>query len=462
VYGVAAGLQQKVIVCCHRMLPPSPPLLRTLPGIASRDRLPPPPSPSSSPSSLYAQQLDQRVIVSNRLRVSGRPRISYIQEPVSFVSRRRAMRRRSPRRRRDSAAAASDSAAGRRHGSVQLHSHSTGDVRRKSRPPALAHPDDDRELDPGMMGATPLSLTAAVKVMAFAGKLSSKIKRNILHVRGVGQGEQDASGVGPYESEDSLRAVFSVFGPVDAITIRHRMQGGENTSWALVTMGTNDSAASVLDAPQVKIGKYRLAINAFSRSVAKASTGAMAHLGATHGNMTYFQRQEAASNSRLLVKKGRELLMHGREIQLSQSSSLPPLSGLGPPETPVSPPDYEKEDLENQRLRMISLWSQAYKIFRNALSMDGASMQARAGAQQAQRLLEQETQRQKTLQRIKLFRKCYGSDWKDMISMEQGDVIDAELRKMFDMVDEDKSGHLDVDEVETLMCAASVSLLCCR
>eukprot|EP01047_Picozoa_sp_COSAG01_P005865 COSAG01_NODE_206_length_22034_cov_125.512585_10_plen_795_part_00 len=114
----------------------------------------------------------------------------------------------------------------------------------------------------------------------------------ILHVRGVGQGRQDQSGMGPYENDNALRAAFSEFGPVQSVKIRHRQADGKNTSWALITMQDASSAAAVLSKPQVTIGEYPLKVTPFSKSVADRSTGAMAsntwraHLANLHNHVS--------------------------------------------------------------------------------------------------------------------------------------------------------------------------------
>jgi hypothetical protein len=158
---------------------------------------------------------------------------------------------------------------------------------------------------------------------------------------------------------------------------------------------------------------------------------------------------EAVAKSRLLVKQGRDLLMQGLEMQFV----LQQPAADSVPETPVTPAAHEAQTLERDRMQKISLWNQAAKTFHRALGLDPGNMKARAGSQQAQRLLHEDMQRQKTIERVKLFRKCYGSEWRSMISLEQDNVTEGQLRKMFDMVDQDNSGHLDVDEVETLMYA---------
>ena len=98
---------------------------------------------------LYARQLNERVVVSDRLRVSGRPRTSYLQEPASLVARRRSRRlsrRQQQRHLRHSGSAVSPQ-LGEQH-STELLSRSAEDLRtlrKKPRPPSLMQPSQDEE-----------------------------------------------------------------------------------------------------------------------------------------------------------------------------------------------------------------------------------------------------------------------------------------------------------------------------
>lgn len=62
----------------------------------------------------------------------------------------------------------------------------------------------------------------------------------MLHVRGVG------GHGGAYEDEVKLTELFGKHGAVHQVTIRHRedAHSGENTSWALVTMGSAEGGAT--------------------------------------------------------------------------------------------------------------------------------------------------------------------------------------------------------------------------
>jgi hypothetical protein len=100
-----------------------------------------------------------------------------------------------------------------------------------------------------------------------------------IHARGVGVHGWDGTpdGEGEFESEDALGKIFSAFGVFVQATVRHRIDAGtgENTSWALVTMGDTAAADRALGAPVVMAGSHPLMLTAFSRKQANASTGQM-------------------------------------------------------------------------------------------------------------------------------------------------------------------------------------------
>ena len=98
-------------------------------------------------------------------------------------------------------------------------------------------------------------------------------ERTTLHVRGIGGPTQEP---GKFESVDALRELFQQYGEFIDATVRHRIDSktGENTSWALVTMGDAAAAARVL-ASDVMADQRRLNINPYSQKQAEASTGQM-------------------------------------------------------------------------------------------------------------------------------------------------------------------------------------------
>ena len=84
-----------------------------------------------------------------------------------------------------------------------------------------------------------------------------------------------AAGVGRYESEEALQKVFGQFGPVLGATVRHRVENGKNTSWALVAMGTAEAVDVAMNADEITAGETPLVVNYFDRETARSSKGAM-------------------------------------------------------------------------------------------------------------------------------------------------------------------------------------------
>jgi hypothetical protein len=86
-------------------------------------------------------------------------------------------------------------------------------------------------------------------------------------------------GRGTYEDKDKLCELFSAFGEVLQATVRHRIHsdgrgGRTNTSWALVTMLTAESATRAIESG-VTIGSTKLKLTRFNESIAGSSTGGM-------------------------------------------------------------------------------------------------------------------------------------------------------------------------------------------
>lgn len=98
-----------------------------------------------------------------------------------------------------------------------------------------------------------------------------------LHVRGIGVDGWDGAeeSIGTYETEDALEQIFSAFGRVLFSKIRHRVVNGENTSWALVTMGSEAAVIQALAADEVLAGSHPLVVTRFDPEQAAASKGAM-------------------------------------------------------------------------------------------------------------------------------------------------------------------------------------------
>ena len=103
---------------------------------------------------------------------------------------------------------------------------------------------------------------------------------NRLHVRGIGVHGWDGTeeGKGDYESEAALRKIFERFGYFQNAMIRHRVQNGKNTSWALVTMADEAAVERALAAhakQPVMAGRQELVLTRFSKAQGESSTGGM-------------------------------------------------------------------------------------------------------------------------------------------------------------------------------------------
>ncbi len=105
-----------------------------------------------------------------------------------------------------------------------------------------------------------------------------------LHVRNIGGGVEveNAAETSEYESPAKLATLLEQFGAVEQVTIRHRIQDGANTSWALVTMETAEAADKVVQAPRVLAGRHELRITYLDEQRARASTGEMQHIRTRH------------------------------------------------------------------------------------------------------------------------------------------------------------------------------------
>jgi len=102
---------------------------------------------------------------------------------------------------------------------------------------------------------------------------TTKVEEGVtLHVRGIGGPTEEP---GPYESKEALRVVFRPYGDVIDAMIRHLVEDGKNTSWALVTLSDQYGAERALSA-DVMAGDRKLNINPYQAKQAAASTGAMA------------------------------------------------------------------------------------------------------------------------------------------------------------------------------------------
>ena len=87
-----------------------------------------------------------------------------------------------------------------------------------------------------------------------------------IHVRKIGMegwdGKEDSPG--RYENEASIKEIFAPFGDCLQATIRHRIQDGQNTSWALVTMGDKAAVERALRSQPLFAGETELTLTRFS------------------------------------------------------------------------------------------------------------------------------------------------------------------------------------------------------
>jgi serine/threonine protein kinase len=106
----------------------------------------------------------------------------------------------------------------------------------------------------------------AEKERVQAKKALDSLGNGQIHVRGVG---------GQFEAEAAIIGVFARFGPVVQATVRHRIDKatGANTSWALVTMRSRESAEAVLAAASSL--PTPLTVSWFSKEQADSSHGQM-------------------------------------------------------------------------------------------------------------------------------------------------------------------------------------------
>lgn len=109
-------------------------------------------------------------------------------------------------------------------------------------------------------------------------------KGSTLHVRNISGGVLvgNVLETSEYESPEKLEQVFKPFGHVEQVTIRHRIQKGANTSWALVTMKDAAVAHKVMQASRVVAGPHKLKITLFDDELAQASSGEMALIRTRH------------------------------------------------------------------------------------------------------------------------------------------------------------------------------------
>jgi hypothetical protein len=141
-----------------------------------------------------------------------------------------------------------------------------------------------------------------------------------VHVRGIGVDGWDGTpdGVGTYENSAALREIFSRFGDFKQATIRHRVVGDQNTSWALVTMGDAaavDKALAAHSKSPILAGSNPLVLTRFNAEQAAQSKGAMSHVR-VESLETREWRVDPAYKPMILTcsgAEGTETLMFGEE-----------------------------------------------------------------------------------------------------------------------------------------------------
>ena len=109
-----------------------------------------------------------------------------------------------------------------------------------------------------------------------------------IHVRGIGRHGWDGTpvGVGEFESEAKLRALFGFAGQIVGVHIRHRIShaSADNTSWAVITFATQAMAERALDKARgsagdnqgIMAGTEPLEVTLFDSKRAAQSKGGMA------------------------------------------------------------------------------------------------------------------------------------------------------------------------------------------
>lgn len=128
--------------------------------------------------------------------------------------------------------------------------------------------------------------------------IAGSISSNGIHVRGIGVDSWDGTeaGVGAYENEQALRTIFEAFGPVEKVTVRHRIENGKNTSWALVNMKTAEGVEGAMHAGTIMAGSNPLELHLFNGELASASTGFMGgQMGNLKKSMDRLGKQDANS-----------------------------------------------------------------------------------------------------------------------------------------------------------------------
>lgn len=257
-------------------------------------------------------------------------------------------------------------------------------------------------------GGTSTAATEKKLVAPRLPGLESSTPGSQVHCRRIGIEGWDGSdeGRGTYESEQGLANLFSSFGQVLHVAIRHRIMDPSaeqernrgpraNTSWALVTMADADSAERAIETG-VKAGSTQLQLTRFSKKQATASTG----------HMRVIQTVQACAFLALQAKKAQANICTEQAQQLFEES----ISTVDPL-------------LPDERLHSLA---QALALVQRAMELNPslfAARQLRGRVLYRQNMVQAEVKRgkQDALLR-KLFQQKYKEKWKQAMFMDLCDI----------------------------------------
>eukprot|EP01048_Picozoa_sp_COSAG05_P006572 COSAG05_NODE_435_length_9845_cov_24.433364_2_plen_598_part_00 len=261
----------------------------------------------------------------------------------------------------------------------------------------------------------------------------------IVHVRGIGQDPSKR-----YHGKAALVELFSKYGTCLDAQVRGRVdESGEDTSWAFVVMENELGVEKAVHA-KVMAGEFQLTVSRYSQKVASTSEGSMGRVAAKMDN-NYFAKAARVADARVLLEEGQKLLLRGQEMHMAEIIAKGREWHHSGGEGEVQP--------EDSVPRKVQFWIRAAEKFETARDLDPSCGKARLACRQAKRMIEEERQTQKRLARFKLFRKKYGEDWQAAMNMEQdpASISQDQLREVFEMVDVSGDGTLDRDEIEILI-----------
>jgi hypothetical protein len=115
---------------------------------------------------------------------------------------------------------------------------------------------------------------------------------------------------------------------------------------------------------------------------------------------------------------------------------------VGGGEQPKSP---TREGVDEER-RVFDSVHQAATLFAKAVTADPLSLRARIGCQRAELLLLQAEKRRAAFEKMQLLKARHGDNWREMMVLE-AEASEAEMKKVFELIDKDGSGTLDRGEI---------------